>query len=126
MPGAASGGIIGRAMRHRSSARLLAPLALLAALIALVVVVTGSGSSGSSGSSKSASPTIKAGGPASRRVARPTPKRKPAGKRSYTVQDGDTLSRIATKTGVSLATLQELNPSVDPQGLHTGDKLRIK
>lgn len=115
-------------MPHRSTARLLAPLALAAAALALILVVSGSGSDSPSRSSSSppASSTRQAGGAKSKAVSRATPRKPRAKSRTYVVQANDTLSTIATRTGVSLATLQELNPNVDPQGLHAGQKLRIK
>ena len=36
----------------------------------------------------------------------------------YVVQPGDTLSRISARTGVSVATLEQLNPNVNPNALH--------
>ena len=42
------------------------------------------------------------------------------------VQAGDTLGGIAEKTGVSVETLQELNPNVDPQALTSGQRLKLK
>jgi LysM repeat protein len=115
-------------MPHRSTARLLAPLALAAAALAVILVVSGSGSGSSSksASSTAASSTRQAGGAKSKAVARATPRKPRAKSRTYVVQANDTLSTIATRTNVSLATLQELNPNVDPQGLHAGQKLRIK
>ena len=45
----------------------------------------------------------------------------PAGPRG-----GDTPSGIAEKTGVPLATLQRLNPRLDPQTLSPGQKIRLR
>lgn len=115
-------------MPHRRTARLLAPLALAAAALALILVISGSGSGSKSHSSSTpaASSTRRAGGSKSKAVARATLRKPRAKSRTYTVQANDTLSTIASRTNVSLATLQELNPNVDPQGLHAGQKLRIK
>jgi len=44
----------------------------------------------------------------------------------YTVQQGDTLSRIAARTGVSLTTLETLNPSINPDALHVSQRLRLR
>lgn len=97
----------------RNPARLVAPIALLAALVAVVAVIQAS----SPGSSSSAPPTRTAvHHPA--RHARPRPS-------SYVVQPGDTLSVIAAKTHVSLATIQQLNPNVDPQALQTGQRIKL-
>ncbi|MGA2930053.1 MAG: LysM domain-containing protein [Solirubrobacteraceae bacterium] len=39
---------------------------------------------------------------------------------------GDSLSTISVKTGVSIATLESLNPNVDPAALQTGQLLRLR
>ena len=45
----------------------------------------------------------------------------------YVVKPGDTLSAIASKTGVSLATLEALNRSLGPTfALQTGQRLRLR
>lgn len=50
------------------------------------------------------------------------------GKKFYVIRSGDTLSSIALKTGVSVGSLQALNPSVasDPNALQTGQRLRLR
>lgn len=45
---------------------------------------------------------------------------------AYVVQNGDTLTSIARKTGVSVSRIQELNPEVDPQILISGEKLKLR
>ena len=37
-----------------------------------------------------------------------------------------TLSKIAATTGVSLATLQRLNPNINPQALQPGTPIRLR
>lgn len=44
----------------------------------------------------------------------------------YVVQNGDTLTSISEKTGVSVERLQELNPDIDPQILNSGERLRLR
>jgi LysM repeat protein len=46
-------------------------------------------------------------------------------KKFYVVQPNDTLSRIASRTGVSLSTLELLNPNVNPDALTPGQRLRL-
>ena len=46
-------------------------------------------------------------------------------RKSYVVKSGDVLSEIAIKTGVPLDTLIQLNPNVDAQSLHAGQKLKL-
>ncbi len=45
---------------------------------------------------------------------------------SYIVQNGDTLTSIAHRTGVSVARIQALNPEVDPQILISGEELKLR
>ena len=44
----------------------------------------------------------------------------------YTVKAGDTLSTISVKTGITVPTLEQLNPSVNPNALQTGQRLRLR
>ena len=45
---------------------------------------------------------------------------------TYTIRSGDTLGVIATKTGTSVARLEQLNPGIDPQALHVGQTIRVQ
>jgi LysM repeat protein len=100
----------------RSPARVFAPLALVACAVAVLAIVGGGG--GGSGGSKSTSTTT---GSSTTTTTRATKHHK----RTYTVKDGDVLSQIAIKTGVPLATIQQLNPNVDAQSLHAGQKIKL-
>jgi LysM repeat protein len=118
-------------MSHRSPARYLAPLALVAFALALVVVLGSSGSDGSSaGSSDAATKTTSTDRTTSKTTttgqATTTPGASDAAASSYTIKSGDTLSAIAEKTGVPVATLLALNPDIDPQALTTGQRLKLK
>ncbi len=42
------------------------------------------------------------------------------------MQEGDTLSAIAHKTGVPLARIERLNPDIDPQILVAGQQLKLR
>jgi LysM repeat protein len=44
----------------------------------------------------------------------------------YIVQPGDSLSKISVKTGLTVPTLESLNPNVDPNALQTGQRLRLR
>ena len=46
-------------------------------------------------------------------------------RRAYVVKSGDTLSAISIKTGVSMTTIQRLNPKLDADTLHAGQKVRL-
>ena len=58
-----------------------------------------------------------------------TPQEPTAAKKTpatYVVQNGDTLTSIAHKTGVPVSQIEELNPGVDPQILISGEKLKLR
>jgi LysM repeat protein len=74
---------------------------------------SGGGDKGSGGSSTPAGRSKQAGAPTH------TPK-------SYVVENGDTLTSIAHKTGVPVATILKLNPGVDPQILISGEELKLR
>jgi LysM repeat protein len=43
------------------------------------------------------------------------------------VKPGDCcLSQIAQKTGVDVAQLEQLNPRLDPQDIHSGDRVKLR
>ncbi len=44
----------------------------------------------------------------------------------YVVKPGDSLSEIAASTGVSIATIERLNPNVNPNALQPSQRLRLR
>ena len=56
----------------------------------------------------------------------PKPKPKPPGPQFWTVRTGDSFGLIAAKTGISLATLEQLNPGLKPSTLQPGDQVRLR
>ena len=103
--------------------RFVAPLAIVAFVIAFIVVVSSSGGGGGSTGGSTTNSTTRTSG------ATTTGKRsgsKLTRRRTYTVRAGDTLGAIAIKTGVSVTTLEDLNPGLDPQGLVAGQKLKLR
>jgi LysM repeat protein len=115
-------------MASRSPARWLAPLALLGSVAAVLIVVSasGTGRSGDAGATSStgiSEPT--ATSPTTARTTR-TSTTGAAGPRYYVVQDGDVLSAIAGSTGVPLSVIEELNPDVDAQTLHAGQRIKLR
>lgn len=66
-----------------------------------------------------------ANGAASKASAGTTSSSATVGAKDYVVKPGDSLSAIAARTGVSLASLEALNPGVDPRALHTGQHLKL-
>jgi LysM repeat protein len=101
----------------RSPARIFAPLSLVACAIAVLVIVNHNNSA-SGGSDSSKPPAATSTLSTTKQSTKKTPK-------SYIVKQGDVLSAIAIKTGVSLDTLLRLNPHVDAQTLHAGQKLKL-
>lgn len=51
---------------------------------------------------------------------------KPAKRRFYIVQTGDTFGTIASKEGITVEQLQALNPGVSSNALQVGQKLRVE
>lgn len=112
-----------RDVKAGSGARLIAPLALAICAIAVFVVLT---SQEDNSASKAAAGA--ASGAVTKSSATPTTEGAAAGpKRSrYTVKAGDSFSAIAEAQGVDIATLQALNPEVDPRALQPGQRLKLK
>ena len=101
-------------MAARSPLRLLAPIAIAVVLVGVVAVVVSSsdGGSGDKGTARTATA--------------PAKKKVPPRRRTYRVKEGDTLTAISDKTGVSTARLIALNPGLDPQALQLGDRLKLR
>ena len=115
-------------MTHRSPARFLAPLALLGFVVALVLVVGGSRGGGepTAAPTPTPTPTAQSADERERREQRERRREREAEQETYTVQAGDTPLGIAEETGVSLETLEELNPDLDPESLAVGDEIRVR
>jgi LysM repeat protein len=43
----------------------------------------------------------------------------------YTIQSGDTLGSVALKEHTTVDDLLRLNPGIDPQALHVGQRIRV-
>jgi len=113
--------------KRPSPARLVAPLALVAFVVALLLVLGGSGAGG--GGDGGGDSGDSGAGPAEPTLTGTTtaPERKPKRRRAtYTVEPGDTLGAIAEETGVSVETIEELNPELDPQALVNGQKIKLR
>lgn len=94
--------------------RYVAPAAFLAAVTVAVVLVRAGLERGS--------PAEGATTVAQTTGASPTP---PA-KAFWTVKAGDTFGVISAKTGVSVATIQRLNPRVSSTSLFIGERIRLR
>lgn len=109
-----AGGMVG----WRNPARYLAPLAIAAVAVVSYVIVHHALAPKHTTASLSivqttSTSTTRAGHKASKA-------------RFYTVRPNDTLSKIAARTGVSLSTLEALNPSVNPDSLHPQQRLKLR
>jgi LysM repeat protein len=103
--------------RSKAPARTFAVLALIAGFAILVAVFSSALSGGDSG--------VHGKGGSAGKVSQKQPEGKEAPK-SYVIENGDTLIAIAHKTGVPVATIERLNPEVDPQILISGEKLKLR
>jgi LysM repeat protein len=105
--------------RRRTPARWLAPLALVTCAVAVYAVVDNTLLKDDTTSSGTPTTTTRSS------PAKKTASKKKSKRRMYTVKSGDTLSAISIKTGVSLATIQRLNPKLDADTLHAGQHVRL-
>ena len=114
--------------RLGSSARLIAPAAVIAFGIALMIVVaTGGGQHKESANQPTRAERRDLGLKASgNRKPNQAPPRPGPQQTEYVVQTGDTLGSIASKTGVSVDKLQQLNPHLDPQALVSGQRIKLR
>lgn len=105
----------------RNLARVLAPLALAACALAVVIVIGSSLSGGDSANDSGAAADAADRQGETATAPQPRPQRA-----RYTIKSGDTLGAIAEQTGVSVDSLQELNPEIDPQALIAGQKIKLR
>jgi LysM repeat protein len=101
--------------------RWLAPVALITCAVAVYAVVDNTLLKNDSASSSS-------GGPQQTTTTKTTSKKGTKARkrrRAYVVKSGDTLSAISIKTGVSMTTIQRLNPKLEADTLHAGQRVRL-
>jgi LysM repeat protein len=105
-------------MVRRSRGRYLAPIALAATITGTYLIVHNGLANKSSTAASQAS---------SRPSTAPQHPKTVEKAKFYVVQPGDTLSSIAQKTGVSITTIESLNPRVvHPNSLQTAQRLRLR
>ncbi|MBJ7348027.1 MAG: LysM peptidoglycan-binding domain-containing protein [Thermoleophilaceae bacterium] len=115
-----------------SAGRLLVLAAIGLALFAVFVTVASSGSSNSSSKSSSdvskSSEKSSGSGAADSSTGSSSPDVSATAplKATYRVRPGDSFGSIAEDQGISVETLQELNPDIDPRALQPGQKLKLK
>lgn len=109
-------------MAARKPGRYLAPIALLAIAAAIFLVVKAHVDTHSQSSTSNQIHGSLVQSP--RGQSRSSHHRHHAA--TYTVKSGNTLSGIAAQTGVSVGTIERLNPGVNPSALQTGQVLKLK
>jgi Tfp pilus assembly protein FimV len=113
--------------QRQSSIRLLAPASLaLFAVVFLVVVVASLGDGDGESNRSSDQPAAASERRSARERDRGRESEQRGNPRFYTVKPGDNLAAIAQETGVPLEELRSLNPELDPQGLVSGQRVRLR
>jgi LysM repeat protein len=123
---------------------MLAPISLVAFAVVFLIVIVSSLSGGSESNSKGVSASAQQNGKGTHRARRTRTSSSTgttgatgatgasgatgafANRRFYVVKAGDTLVVIAERTGVPIEDLLSLNPSIDPQGLVTGQRVKLR
>ncbi len=114
-----------QARQRRSPARYLPPLALIAIIAGIYLIVHHSlvTHHGRTPTGQQTTATVQTGAAGSSSGAK-------HGHRSsasfYVVRPGDSLDAISAHTGVSVSTLQALNPGVSPNELRVGQRLKLR
>jgi LysM repeat protein len=111
-----------RLPRRAEVARYVAPAAFLLVFTVAVLLVR----AGLQGHGKTSTTTRHATQPqpiATRSTTTTRPK--PAARRFYTIQSGDTLETVAARFGTTTEKLLALNPTIDPHALSIGQKIRV-
>jgi len=107
--------------RRRRIGRWLAPVALITCAVAVYAVVDNT-------LLKDDSPSSSTGSTQQTTTTKSTSKKTAKGRkrrRAYVVKAGDTLSAISIKTGVSMTTIKRLNPKIQADTLHAGQRVRL-
>jgi LysM repeat protein len=110
--------IAGAMVGWRNPARYLAPLAIAAAATGVYLIVHKALQH-----KHPAAPALVAPRTTTTQGTHAAPKTKA---KFYVVRPNDTLSKISARTGVSLVTIEQLNPSVKPNSLHPHQRLRLR
>ncbi|MGZ4290359.1 MAG: LysM peptidoglycan-binding domain-containing protein [Gaiellaceae bacterium] len=100
-------------------ARWAAPVAFLAAITIGVLVVRAGLQHGQKHHAQQPTTTVSSKGKKKHGHSRRHVRR-------YTIQSGDTFASIASKTGTTVARLEQLNPGIDPTALRVGETIRVQ
>ena len=115
-------------MRGREWQRYVAPAAFfVAATIAILLIRSGLEAGGKPANAPVSVPTVPRKHIATATTV-PTRTDKPSstGQRFWTVKPGDTFGVISSKSGVPIATIEQLNPKVKSTSLVIGEKIRLR
>jgi LysM repeat protein len=113
--------LYGAGRSRRSPARYLAPVLLIAVIAGTYVVVHNGINKINHASTTASSSRTTATRPHLTRA-----QRKYSRDKFYVVQPGDTLTVIASKTGVGIARLEALNRQINPNSLQLGQRIRLR
>ena len=114
-------------MNRRAMLRLAAPAAFLAGLTIAVLLIRAGMQHGGTGPATRTLPPPPPRKTVATSTTKPAKKQPPpTAQRFYTVVAGDTFGTISSKTGLSVARIQQLNPNVQSTALYIGQKIRIK
>jgi LysM repeat protein len=102
-------------MVARNRGRYLAPIAILVVIAAAILIVRGE-----------LSPKHHARPPRATSATSIFHRTAKKAATFYVVKSGDSLSVISVRTGISVPTLESLNPGVNPNALQTGQRLRLR
>lgn len=102
-------------MGGRNRGRYLAPVALLTTIVAIILIVHAG--------LATKHHNVRVHRVEEQAIRYRAPKPAPA---FYVVQAGNSLSTISANTGISIATLELLNPTANPQALRPGERLRLR
>ena len=120
-------------VRRRELTRFGAPVAFLAAVTVAVVLVKAGLNSGSATTTDTVGLTTTAAGTTTQGTTTklvltgtpPSTATTTPGGQYYVIQSGDTLGSIAAKYNTTVDQLLKLNPGVDPNALHPGNRIRV-
>jgi LysM repeat protein len=108
---------------RRELTRFAAPAAFLAAATIAVLLIK-AGLSGGSGETTTTSVSTAATTTVTQTRHTTTTSTTTAA-RYYTIESGDTLGSVAIKEHTTVEDLLRLNPGIDPQALHVGQRIRV-
>jgi LysM repeat protein len=108
---------------RRELTRYGAPAAFLAAATIAVLLIKAGLGGGSGETTTGGVPSTGTTTTAATQTRPATPTTTAA--RYYTIESGDTLGSVAVKEHTTVEELLRLNPGINPEGLHVGQRIRV-